>query len=94
MDRFDEVIVKTQLIVLRIDSNGIQKFSEFFVIFGEFGHKGVGLREVVEILKVEFEKVHLLLNFVEYDFIVSVALRLAEYGGKKKFIQRTDFFYV
>jgi hypothetical protein len=43
--------------------------------------------KVVEILKIEFEKMHFLLYFVKYDFIVGVALCLVENSCKKKLIK-------
>lgn len=46
--------------------------------------------KVVEILKIEFEKIHCLLYFVKYDFIVAVALCLVENSCKKKLIQSPD----
>lgn len=48
--------------------------------------------KVVEILKIEFEKMHFFLYFVKYDFIVGVALCLVENSCKEKFIQSPNLF--
>lgn len=92
MHWFDEIVTKTELIVLWIHPNRIQKVREFLVLFGESGDQSVGLWEVVEILEVKFEKMYFFLNFIKDDFVVRVALSLAEDGSKEKLIQSAYFF--
>lgn len=46
--------------------------------------------EIVEILKIQFEKMHFLLYLVEYDLKVGVALCLVENSCKKKLVKGTD----
>lgn len=86
LDRFDQKVRKSELVVLRVDSDVINERCKLLIIFGQIVNHRVCLREVIEVLEIEFEEIHFFLHFIENYFIVTVVLSLIENGCEEQLV--------